>query len=62
MAEKIDGLNDTIVPFVNSDDSRHDNVKCWLLDVRSLTNPQDLVILSPKTKGSLIPQKRKIVE
>ena len=56
MAEKADGLNGTIVPFVTSDDSRRDNETCWLLDVRRLTNPPDSVISSPKTKGSVIPQ------
>ena len=56
IAEKEDGLNGTIVLFVTSDDSRHDHEMCWLLDVRSLTNPPDLVISSPKTKGSVIPQ------
>ena len=60
MAEKADGSNGIIVPFVTSDDSKRDNETCWLLGVRSLTNPLDLVILSPKTKGSLIPQKSKI--
>ena len=56
MAEKADGWNGTIVPFVTSDNSRRDNETCWLLDVRSLTNPPDSVISSPKTKGSVIPQ------
>ena len=56
MAEKADGSNGTIVPFVNSDDSGRDNETCWLLDVRSLPNPLDSVISSPKTKGSVIPQ------
>ena len=56
MAEKADGSNGTIVPFVTSDDSRRDNEICWLLDVRSLTNPPDSDISSPKTKGSVIPQ------
>ena len=56
MAEKADGSNGTIVPFVTSDDSRRDSETCWLLDVRSLTNPPDSVISSPKTKGSVIPQ------
>ena len=56
MAEKAEGLNGTIVPFVTSDDSRRDIETCWLLDVRGLTNPPDSVISSPKTKGSLIPQ------
>ena len=60
MAEKADGSNGTIVPFVTSDDSRSDNETCWLLDVRSLTNLPDLVISSPKTKGSVIPQKSRI--
>ena len=44
------------MPFVTSDDSRRDHETCWLLDVRSLTNPLDLVISSPKIKGSVIPQ------
>ena len=44
MAEKADGPNGTIVPFVTSEDSRRDNETCWLLDVRSLTNPPDSVI------------------
>ena len=56
MAEKAVGSNGTIIPFVTSDNSRRDNEICWLLDVRSLTNPPDLVISSPKTKGSVIPQ------
>ena len=56
MAEKADGSNGTIMPFVTSDDSRCDNETCWLLEVRSLTNPPDLVISSPMTKGSVIPQ------
>ena len=56
MAEKADGSNGTIVPFVTSDDSRRDNESYWLLDIRSLANPEDSVILSPKTKGSVIPQ------
>ena len=56
MAEKADGLNGTIVPFVTSDDSSRDNETCWLLDVRSLTNPPDSDISSLKTKGSVIPQ------
>ena len=56
MTEKADGSNDTIVPFVTSDDSRRDNETCLLLDVRSLTNPPDWVISSPKTKGSVILQ------
>ena len=56
IAEKEDGLIGTIVPFVTSDDSRPDHETCWLLDVRSLTNPPDLVISSPKTKGSVMPQ------
>ena len=55
MAEKANGSNGTIVPFVTSDDSRPDNETCWLLEVRSLTNPPDSVISSPKTKGSVIP-------
>ena len=56
VAEKEDGSNGTIVPFVTSDNSRYDHEMCWLLDVRSLTNPLDLFISSPKTKGSVIPQ------
>ena len=58
--EKAYGLNGTIVPFVTSNDSRRDNETCWLLDVKSLTKPPDSVILSPKTKGSVIPQKSRI--
>ena len=58
MAEKADGSNGTIVLFITSDDSRRNNETCWLLDVRSLTNTP--VILSPKTKGSVIPQKSRI--
>ena len=57
MAEKEDGSNATIVSLVTSDDSRRANETRWLLDVRSLTNLPDSVILSPKTKGSVIPQK-----
>ena len=60
MAEKADGSNGAIVPFVTSDHSRRDSETCWLLDVRSLTNPPDSVISSPKTKGSEIPQKCRI--
>ena len=60
MAEKAHGSNYTIVPFITSDNSRRDNETCWLLDVRSLTNPPELVILTPKTKGSVISQKSKI--
>ena len=56
IAEMEDGWNGTIVPFVTSDNSRCDHETCWLLDVRSLTNPPDSVISSPKTKGSVIPQ------
>ena len=41
-------------------DLRCNNETCWLLDVRSLTNPPDSVISSPKTKGSVIPQKSRI--
>ena len=44
------------MPFVTFDDPRRAHETCWLLDVRSLTNPPDLVISSPKTKGSVIPQ------
>ena len=43
------------MPFVTSDDPRRAHETCWLLDVRSLTNPSDSVISSPKTKGSVIP-------
>ena len=50
------GLNGLIGNFPTLHDSRRDNEMCWLLDVRSLTNPPDLVISSPKTKGSVIPQ------
>ena len=56
MAEKADGSNGTIAPFVTSEDSRNDNETCWLLEARSLTNPQDLVFSSPKIKSSVIPQ------
>ena len=56
VAEKADGSNDTILPFVTSDDPRRAHETCWLLDARSLTNPPDSVILSPKTKGSVINQ------
>ena len=56
MADKSDRSIGTIVSFVTSDDSRRDNERCWLLDARSLTNPPDSVISSPKTKGSVIPQ------
>ena len=55
LEKKVDGSNGTIVPFVTSDDPRRAHETCWLLDVRSLTNPPDLVISSPKTKGSVIP-------
>ena len=55
IAEKKDGSNGTIVPFVTSDDLRRAHDTCWLLDVRSLTNSPDSVISSPKTKGSVIP-------
>ena len=44
------------MPFVTSDDPRRAHETCWLLDVRSLTNPPDMVISSPKTKGPVIPQ------
>ena len=60
MAEKADGSNGTIVPFLISNNLRRDNEMGWLLDVRSLTNAPDLVILSPKTKGTVIPQKSRI--
>ena len=56
IAEKEDGSNGTIVPFVTSDDPRRAHETCWLLDVRSPTNPPDSVISSPKTKGSVINQ------
>ena len=66
IAEKEDGSNGTIVPFVTFNDSRGDHETCWLLKGRSLTNPQDSVVLSClvlsclllscKTKGSVIPQ------
>ena len=56
IAEKADGSNGTIVPFVTSDDPRRAHETCWLLDVRSLTNPPDSVISSPMTKGSVIAQ------
>ena len=56
MAEKADGSNGTIVPFVTSDDLRRDSETCWLLDVRGLTNPPDSVISSHKIKSSVIPQ------
>ena len=59
-AEKAYGSNGTIVPFVTSDDSRRDNETCWLLDVRSLSNPSDFVISSPKTNDSVIPQNSRI--
>ena len=35
--------------------TRRAHETCWLLDVRSLPNPPDSVISSPKTKGSVIP-------
>ena len=44
------------MPFVTSDDPRRAHETCWLLDVRRLTNPPDMVISSPKTKGSVINQ------
>ena len=44
MAEKADGSNGTIVPFVTSDDPRRASETCWLLEVGSLTNPSDSVI------------------
>ena len=56
LAEKEDRWNGTIESFVTSDNSRRDHETCWLFDVRSPTNPPDLVISSPKTKGSAIPQ------
>ena len=56
IAEKEDKSNGTIVPLVTSDDSRRDHETCRLLDIRSLTNPPDSVISSPKKKGSVIPQ------
>ena len=45
------------MPFATSDNSRRDNETCRLFVVRSLTNPPDWVISSPKTKGSGIHQK-----
>ena len=51
-----DGSNGTIVPFVTSDDPGRAHEMCWILDVRSLTDPLDLVISSPKTKGFVINQ------
>ena len=56
IAEKEDRSYGTIVPFVTSDDSSRDHETCWLLDIRSLTNPPDSVISSPKRKGSVINQ------
>ena len=56
MAEKEDGSNGTIVPCVTSDDPGRAHETCWILDVRSLTNPPNLVNSSPKTKGSVINQ------
>ena len=44
------------MPFVTTDNPGRAHETCWILDVRSLTNPLDLVILSPKTKGSVINQ------
>ena len=49
------GMNGLIGNFPSFHDSRLDNVKCWLLGVRSLTNRPYLVISSRKTKGSVIP-------
>jgi hypothetical protein len=60
MTEKADGSNGTIMPFGTSDNSRCHKETCWLLEVRSLPNPPDSVILSPKTKGYVIPQKSRI--
>ena len=54
IAEKADRSNGTIMPFVTFDDPRGDHETCWLLDARSLTNPPDSVISSPKTNGSVI--------
>ena len=51
MAEKADGSNGTIVPFVTSDDPRRAHETCWHLDVRSLTNLPDSVISSNKTNA-----------
>ena len=56
IAEKEDGSNGTIVPFVTSDDPGRAHETCWILEARSLTNPLDSVISSPKTKGSVINQ------
>ena len=58
IAETEDGSNSTMAPFVTSDDSGRDHETCWLLDVRSLTNPPESVISSPKTKGSGVPPAR----
>ena len=58
IAEKADGSNGTIVPFVTSDDSRRDHETCWLLDVRSLTNPPDSVISSRGIKSKNFPGSR----
>ena len=44
------------MPFVTSDDPGRAHEMCWILDVRSLTNPPDSIISSPKTKGSVINQ------
>ena len=40
-----------IVPFITFDNSRGDNETCLLLDIRSPTNPPDLVISSLKIMG-----------
>ena len=50
------GLNRIFGYFPTLHGSRHDNEACWLLDVGSMTNLPDAVILSHKTKGSEIPQ------
>ena len=44
------------MPFVTSEDPGRDHETYWILEVRSLTNPLDSVISSPKTKGSVINQ------
>ena len=53
-------LNVLIGNFPTLHYSRRDNETCWLLDVRSLTNPPDSVIVSPNKKGSVILQKSRI--
>ena len=58
--EKCLSSNELIGNFPTLNNSRQDNEMCWLLDIRSLTNPLDLFISSHKTKGSVIPQKSRI--